>query len=119
MPPGGDVARPEALIDEELARIARDGPTPADLAKARNQALAAFWRGLETISGKAQALGTYEVFHGDFRKLFDAPAEYESITADEVRTAAASILRRENRTMGTLVKPAEATTPAAPAETEQ
>jgi zinc protease len=119
VPPGGDVARTEALIDEELARIARDGPTPAELAKARNQALAAFWRGLETISGKAQALGTYEVFHGDFRKLFDAPAEYESITADEVRTAAASVLRRENRTMGSLVMPAETTTPPAPAETRQ
>ena len=76
-------------------------------------------RNMETISGKAQALGTYEVFHGDFRKLFDAPAEYESITADEVRTAAASVLRRENRTMGSLVMPAETTTPPAPAETRQ
>ena len=115
VPPGGDIARTETLIDAELTRIARDGPTPAELAKARNQALAAFWRGLETISGKAQALGTYEVFHGDFRKLFDAPGEYESITVDEVRAAAASVLLRDNRTVGTLVSPpAPATAPPAP-----
>jgi len=104
VPPGGDVARTEKLIDEEITRIAKDGPTPAELAKARNQALAGFWRGLETISGKAQALGTYEVFHGDYRKLFDAPAVYESITADDVRKAAASVLRKDNRTVG-IVEP--------------
>lgn len=102
VPPGGDVARTEKLIDEELARIGRDGPTPAELAKARNQAQASFWRGLETINGKAQALGEYEVFHGDFRKLFDAPGEYESITADDVRAAAATVLRSDNRTVGIL-----------------
>jgi len=102
VPPGGDVARTERLIDEEIARIAKDGPTPAELAKARNQALAGFWRGLETISGKAQALGTYEVFHGDYRKLFDAPAVYESITAEDVRLAAAKVLRADNRTVGVL-----------------
>jgi len=105
VPPGGDVARTEHLIDEEITRIASDGPTPSELAKARNQVLAGFWRGLETISGKAQALGTYEVFHGDYRKLFDAPGEYESITADEVKQAAVSVLRRENRTVGILEPP--------------
>jgi zinc protease len=109
VPPGGDTARTERLIDEEIARIVRDGPTPVELAKARNQALAGFWRGLETISGKAEALGEYEIFHGDYRKLFDAPGEYEGITADEVKQAAATILRRENRTVGVLEpRPADA-----------
>jgi zinc protease len=102
VPPGGDVSRTEKLIDEEIARLAKDGPTPTELTKARNQALVGFWRGLETISGKAQALGDYEIFHGDYRKLFGAPAEYESITADEVKNAAATVLRRENRTVGVL-----------------
>jgi zinc protease len=117
VPPGGDAARTEKLIDEELERIARDGPTTAELAKARNQALAAFWRGLETVSGKAQALGTYEIFHGDYRKLFEAPGEYESITVDEVRTVAASVLRSDNRTVGVL-RPVRnaASEPAAAAE---
>jgi zinc protease len=102
VPPGGDVARTERLIDEEVARLAQQGPTAVELTKARNQALVGFWHGLETISGKAQALGEYEVFHGDYRKLFAAPAEYESITAEEVKTAAATVLRRENRTVGVL-----------------
>jgi len=113
IPPGGDAARAEKIIDEEIARMAKDGPTPAELAKARNQALAGFWHGLETISGKAQALGTFEVFEGDYRRMFDAPGEYESITADEVKQAAAKVLRPDNRTVGVLV-PKTADAPAAP-----
>jgi zinc protease len=108
VPPGGDVARTERLIDEEIDRLTKDGPTAAELAKARNQALAGFWRGLETISGKADAIGTYQVFHGDYRKLFDAPAVYESITAEDVRKLAAAVLRTENRTVGVLVPKGEA-----------
>ncbi|MGB5103860.1 MAG: pitrilysin family protein [Steroidobacteraceae bacterium] len=114
VPPGGDVARTERLVDEEVARIAKEGPTTAELAKARNQALAGFWRGLATISGKAQALGTYQVFHGDYRKLFDAPAVYETITAAEVQKTAAAVMRAENRTIGVLEgPPAPASVPAA------
>jgi zinc protease len=103
VPPGGDVAKVEKLIDEEIARMTREGPTPAEIAKARNQALASFWHGLETISGKAQALGTFEVFEGDYRRMFDAPAEYEGITADDLKQAAAKVLRADNRTVGVLV----------------
>jgi zinc protease len=113
VPPGGDPERTEQLIDEELARLAADGPTAAELTKARNQALAGFWRGLETISGKAQALGEYQVFHGDYRKLFGAPAVYEGITADDVRAAVADILRSGNRTVGTLVPVTAEQAPAA------
>jgi zinc protease len=113
VPPGGSVGRTETLIDEEIARLAKEGPTATELAKARNQALVGFWRGLETISGKAQALGEYEVFHGDHRKLFGAPAEYESITAEDVMQAAVTVLRRENRTVGVLES---APAPVAPAQ---
>ena len=103
VPPGGDAARTEALVDEEIARLATLGPSPAELTKARNQALAGFWRGLQTISGKAEALGSYEIFHGDYRRLFDAPAEYEGITAEDVKQAAQKVLRKDNRTVGVLL----------------
>jgi zinc protease len=103
VPPGGDAARTETLVDEEIARLATQGPSPAELTKARNQALAGFWRGLQTISGKAEALGSYEIFHGDYRRLFDAPAEYESISAEDVKQAAQKVLRKDNRTVGVLL----------------
>ena len=60
---------------------AKDGVTAEELARARSQALADFWRGLATIDGKAQALGQYAVLQGGYQRLFDAPRAYESVTA--------------------------------------
>ena len=42
--------------------------TDTELAKARNIALADFWRDMSTIDGKASQLGNFEVFLGDYEK---------------------------------------------------
>ena len=102
LPPGGDMARVESLLDDELAKIARDGVSADELAKARNLKASAFWRNMATINGKARVLGTYEVFNGDYRKAFDAPAAYAAVTAAQVQALAAKILRKQNRTTGLL-----------------
>jgi len=44
------------------------------------------------------------VFNGDYRKLFDAPAAYDAVTAADVQALAKKILRVQNRTTG-LLKP--------------
>ena len=107
LPPGGDMAKAESLLDDELAKIARDGVSADELAKARNLKASAFWRGMATINGKARALGTYEVFNGDYRKLFDAPSAYDAVSAADVQALAKRILRIQNRTTG-LLKPVAA-----------
>ena len=111
LPPGGDMAKAETLLDDELAKIARDGVTAAELDKARNLKLSAFWRGMATINGKARALGTAEVFEGDYRKAFDEPTAFEAVTAADVQGLARKILRVQNRTTG-LLKPVAAATTA-------
>ena len=63
----------------EVERLRDGGVTAQELTRARSQALADFWRGLATIDGKARLLGEFEVFDGDHRKLFEAPATYERI----------------------------------------
>ena len=107
LPPGGDMAKVESLLDDELMKIARDGVSADELAKARNLKASAFWRGMATINGKARALGTYEVFNGDYRKLFDAPSAYDAVSAADVQALAKRILRIQNRTTG-LLKPVAA-----------
>lgn len=102
LPAGGDLAKAERLIDEELQKVIASGVTDSELRKAKNISLADFWRNLSTISGTAQAVGTYEVFHGDYRKLFDAPARYEAVTAAQIQKLAGKIFRATNRTVGTL-----------------
>ncbi|MGE4366015.1 M16 family metallopeptidase [Thermomonas sp.] len=122
LPPGGDPARAEALLDEELSKIAREGVTAAELEKARNLKLAQFWRQMATINGKSQLLGEAEVFQGDYRKAFDAPAAYAAVTPAQVQALAAKILRRQNRTTGLLQPVAAASTDTsatAPAATQK
>ncbi|MDQ3039888.1 MAG: insulinase family protein [Pseudomonadota bacterium] len=118
LPPGGDTAKVEALLDDELGRIARDGITASELEKARNLKASAFWRGMATINGKARALGTYEVFHGDYRKLFEAPAAFEAVSAADVQSLAKDILRVQNRTTG-LLKPVAAAPTTQPAASKE
>jgi len=109
LPPGGDSAKAEAMLDDELAKLVRDGVSNAEMEKARNLKLSAFWRGMATINGKAQALGDYQTFYGDYKKLFDAPAAYAAVTAADVQAVAQKILRKSNRTVGWVVPTPQAT----------
>ena len=107
LPPGGDPAVVETRMIEELQRVATDGVTEAELAKARNIVLADFWRRLATINGKASMLGRYEFFNGDYERLFDLPDLIESISTEDLRRVAARVFRVSNMTVGILIAPPE------------
>ena len=107
LPPGADIAAAEARLREELARVAVDGVTDAELAKARNLRLAAFWRGLQTIDGKASSLGNFEVFTGDYENLFAIPGKLSEITTAQLQAVAAKTFRDDNMTVGILRAPEE------------
>jgi zinc protease len=66
--PGQDLAAIEAVVDEEMARLLRDGPTAQELERARTVVGAGLVRGLERIGGfggKSDRLAESQVFHGD------------------------------------------------------
>ena len=111
LPPGADIAAAEARLLQELERIAADGVSAAELEKARNLRLAAFWRSLQTINGKAAALGNYEVFTGDHENLFRVPARLASATAGQLQEVAARVFRRHNMTVGILRAPQQEEAP--------
>ncbi len=65
--PGSDLARIERIIDEELKRLTAQGPTPAELARVRNNTIAGFVRGLERLGGfggKSDLLARSQVLQG-------------------------------------------------------
>jgi zinc protease len=105
LPPGADVARTEQRMLEELERVAEEGVTEQELAKARNIVLADYWRTMATIDGKAGVLGEFEVFHGNYEWLFSMPTAVEAITAEDLRRLAGSVFREDNMTVGILVAP--------------
>lgn len=102
LPPGADVGAVEKRLLDELQRVAAEGVTAAELTKARNLRLAAFWRGLQTIDGKASAVGNYEVFTGDYENLFTIPERLSATTAEELKAVAAKVFRHQNMTVGVL-----------------
>jgi zinc protease len=66
--PDQDLARIEAIVDEEMAKLLRDGPTAQELERARTTLGAALVRGTERIGGfggKSDLLAESQVYHGD------------------------------------------------------
>ena len=93
----------EKAIYEELAKLAKDGVPAEELEKARNQTLANLYRRLKTIAGKANLLGTYEVFFGDWNMVNQAAPMLEKVTPADVQRVAAKYFSEKNRTVATLI----------------
>jgi zinc protease len=108
LPEGADLAAVEQALDAALAELVAKGVTDAELARAKNQFASGFWKQMATIDGKASLLGQFEVFEGDYRKLFGAPALYDKVTREDLQKAAALVFQKRHRTVGVLRSPAAA-----------
>jgi zinc protease len=93
----------EAAVYEELARVAGEGVSDAELEKARNMLLTDFYREMATISGRADALGSFELFHGGWRELFNISDRYEAVTSEDLQRVTRQYLNANNRTVVTLI----------------
>ena len=102
LPPGGDPAALEARVFDVLAALVSEGVSDAELDKARSVMQADFWRRMATIDGKAEALGSYAVFHDGYEGLFDLAGRVDDVTGDDLREAAAAVFRLQNATIGLL-----------------
>lgn len=92
----------ERAIYEEIERIKKEGITAGELQKVKNQKLITFYNQIETINGKSNNIGTYEVFFGDFKKMFDAPKEYEKVSIEDIKRVANEYFKKSSRTVGVL-----------------
>src|SRR5262245_32311660 len=100
---GVDPQKCEAAIFEELDRVKKSSITDQELEKAKNIRLVEFYQQMRTINGRANTIGTYEVFFGDYRKLFDAAKNYGAVTKEDVQRAAQKYFGPNNRTVATLI----------------
>jgi len=104
---GVEPARAEKVLFEELTRL-RDQPiSDQELRKAKNQLLAAHYRELKTIAGRANLLGSYELFYADYRKLYSVEQSVEAITPADIQRVARDYLTENNRTVATLIPAAK------------
>ncbi len=100
---GVDPAACEKAIYEELERAKTSAITDQELEKAKNIRLVEFYHQMRTISGRANTIGTYEVFFGDYNKLFDAAKNYAVVTKEDVQRVAKAYFEPNNRTVATLI----------------
>ncbi len=107
---GIDPQAVEKAVYEELARVKKDLVTDQELQKAKNIALATFYRQMDTINGRANTLGTYEVFFGDYHKLFNAVENYNRVTKEDIQKVAQKYFLEKNRTVATLIPEKEEAT---------
>ncbi|MER2565824.1 MAG: pitrilysin family protein [Myxococcaceae bacterium] len=101
--PGGTPVEAENALYAELERLGTDGLEPRELEKAKNNLAATLMRELTTNSGRAHALGTYEMMLGDWRRGLALPSAYEGITSDDVKRVVQKYLGRERRNVVTLI----------------
>jgi predicted Zn-dependent peptidase len=106
--PESDPVRVEQALYAELARIAQGGPEPRELEKAQNNLQAHLLRELVTNSGRANALGTYEIMLGSWRDGLALPDRYRTISAEQIRTVAAKYFDPLRRSVVALLPEARA-----------
>ena len=98
--PGAELEEIEAIIAEEIAALAEEGPTEVELDRAKTKLEYQFVSGLERIGGfggKADLLNQYNTYLGD-PGMFAADVErYRAVTADDVRDATRRWLDTDNR----------------------
>ncbi len=103
---GVDPLRVEAIIDEELQRLIKEGPTPEELERAKTSYRASFIRGIERIGGfggKADVLASCAIYENDPGCFRDMLAAVAAATPEQVRDAAAKWLGKPSHTF--VVKP--------------
>ena len=55
-----------------------------------------FYKTTETINGMSNTIGTYELFFGDYKKMFSAPDDYKKVTAEEIKNVAAKYFTKQS-----------------------
>jgi zinc protease len=88
--PGDDLKAVEKSLDEEMARLLSDGPTPAELERVRNARLSGFINGLQRIGGfggKSDLLASSLVYRGSPDAWKETFRRWQTATPAEVRDA--------------------------------
>jgi len=100
--PGAALSQAEQITTEEIARLAKEGPTAAELNRAKTKWEFSYVTGLERIGGfggKADQLNTYNTYLGDPDKFAADVQRHRAATAEGVRLATAKWLDTRNRVM--------------------
>jgi zinc protease len=101
---GVTLAQMEAAVLEEVVRLAKQGPTEEELARARNRAEARSIYALQTLLGKADRINRYLTFRGQPDLFAEDLDRVRRVTAADVRRTAQTYLTRPKVVLSTVPK---------------
>jgi predicted Zn-dependent peptidase len=93
----------QAAIHEELDKLTTELVSDEDLERAKIRAKAGLVRGLQSNSGIAGQLATYQITFGDWRELFRHVERIDKVTKDDVLRVAQQTFLPTNRTVAMIV----------------
>jgi len=103
-PSNVDANRVLEATDEEIARLAADGPGPDELARITARWAATLFRENDRLVSRTMAIGAFELLHGRAELVTELPAMVASMGSEQVANAAAA-LRSDSRAV-LIVEPA-------------
>src|SRR6202049_2901355 len=103
---GHSVEENEQACYQIIERLKTDKVTDETLNRIKTKMRASLIRRLDSNSGMADALTSYYVNYGDWRKLFTSIDDIGKVTADDVERVAKKYLIPDARTVTYIVRPA-------------
>lgn len=97
--PDADLAKVEAIIDEELVKLMTDGPTAEELDRQKSVIELGLLSSLQSIDRKADRMNEYEYYWGEpnsFKRDLD---RFRGVTGDAVKEWAAKTITQNARVM--------------------
>jgi len=98
--PDASATEAETIVDAEIARLAKEGPTAEELDRVKNKIEFGFVSSLEAIGGfggKADMLNKYNTYLGTPNKFETDFERYRSLTPEDVRAAVERWINNDKR----------------------
>ena len=86
-------------VDEEIAKIVKDGVDAATLKRVKTRMLADWNNGLESFINRADAMARLQTIWGDASVVNKIPGWIEGVTSSDIQRAASTYLVKTNRTV--------------------
>lgn len=90
--PGADLTRVEAIVDEEIAKLSKDGPTEGELKQRQAQVESGMLASLQSLMARADKLNEYEYYFGNPDSLDADLNRYRRATGKGIAAVAAGVL---------------------------
>lgn len=113
--PGASADSLLAAVDEEVARIVKEGVDDATLKRVKTRMKADWYNGLESFLNRADMLARLQVLWGDAKVVSQVPEWIDAVTSAQMQRVAATYLTKANRSVIDRRPAPAAAAPAAPA----